>query len=102
MIRLITAGESHGEALSGIIVGIPANLYLDLDFINKELGRRQMGYGRSARMKIEKDEVRVLAGVNNGFTTGSPISLTIKNRGRNIELVEVTKPRPGHGDLVGA
>lgn len=102
MIRLITAGESHGDYLNGIIDGIPANLYLDLDFINGELKRRQMGYGRSVRMKIENDEAHIFSGVNNNYTTGSPISITIKNRGRNIELVEVTKPRPGHGDLVGA
>jgi len=102
MIRFLTAGESHGNKLIGIIEGIPANLYLDIDYINKELKRRQMGFGRSHRMKIENDEVMILSGVNNNLTTGSPISISIENRGTNIELVEVTKPRPGHGDLVGA
>ncbi|MCQ4923833.1 chorismate synthase [Tissierella carlieri] len=102
MIRFLTAGESHGESLVGIIDGIPANLYLDTDYINKELKRRQMGFGRSARMQIESDEVNILSGVSKNFTTGSPITISIKNRGTNIELVEVTKPRPGHGDLVGA
>ncbi|MDR7857170.1 chorismate synthase [Tissierella sp.] len=102
MIRFLTGGESHGEKLLGIIDGIPANLFLDIDFINRELKRRQMGYGRSARMEIESDEVIFLSGINENYTTGNPISLSIANRGRNIELVEVTKPRPGHGDLVGA
>ena len=102
MIRFVTAGESHGEALIGIIEGIPANLLLDIEFINRELRNRQMGYGRSARMEMERDEVNIISGVSNGFTTGNPISISIKNRGTNIELVEVTKPRPGHGDLVGA
>lgn len=102
MIRFLTAGESHGNCLIGIIEGIPANLYLDIDFINNELKRRQGGFGRSDRMKIENDKVKILSGVNNNLTTGNPISILIENRGRNIELVEITKPRPGHGDLVGA
>ena len=102
MIRLLTAGESHGECLNGIVDGVPANLVLDINYINNELKRRQMGFGRSVRMQIESDKVEVLSGINNGITTGSPISMSIKNKGRNIELVEVTKPRPGHGDLVGA
>ncbi len=102
MIRFLTGGESHGYSLTGIIEGIPANLYIDIDYINMELRRRQGGFGRSDRMKIENDEVRILSGVNNNLTTGSPITISIENRGRNIELVEVTKPRPGHGDLVGA
>lgn len=102
MIRFLTGGESHGESLTGIIDGIPANVILDIDFINAELKRRQLGYGRSVRMQIESDEVSVLSGVSNSLTTGSPITLSIKNRGRNIELIEVTRPRPGHGDLVGA
>ena len=102
MIRFLTGGESHGKSLTGIIDGIPANLKIDISFINVELKRRQMGYGRSIRMQIENDEIIVLSGVNNGLTTANPITISIKNRGRNIELVEVTKPRPGHGDLVGA
>lgn len=102
MIRFLTAGESHGESLTGIIDGIPANLVLDVNYINNELKRRQMGFGRSVRMQIESDKIEVLSGVNNGVTTGSPMTISIRNKGRNIELVEVTKPRPGHGDLVGA
>lgn len=102
MIRFLTAGESHGERLTGIIDGIPANLYLDRDYINEELRRRQGGFGRSERMKIEKDEAIIISGVSNSYTTGNPITIFIKNRGVNIELGEVTRPRPGHGDLVGA
>lgn len=102
MIRFLTAGESHGEKLIGIIEGFPANLYLDIDFLNKELSRRQKGYGRSNRMDIERDEAIVISGINRGYTTGNPISIVIKNRGTNIDLVEVTRPRPGHGDLAGA
>lgn len=102
MIRFLTAGESHGESLMGILDGIPANLFLDLNYINHELKRRRMGYGRSSRMEIESDEVKILSGVNNGLTTGNPIGININNKGRNIELIEVTRPRPGHGDLVGA
>lgn len=102
MIRFLTSGESHGESLTGIIDGIPANLKVDLSFINGELKRRQTGYGRSIRMQIEDDEVSILSGINNGLTTGSPIAISIKNRGTDIELIEVIRPRPGHGDLVGA
>ncbi|NMB28392.1 MAG: chorismate synthase [Tissierellia bacterium] len=101
-MRFLTGGESHGKALIGIIEGFPANLYFNIDYINKELKRRQKGYGRSNRMDIEKDEILVLSGVNNGKTTGNPISIMIKNRGSNIDLVEITRPRPGHGDLAGA
>lgn len=101
MLRFLTAGESHGENLIGIIEGFPAAMYLDEEFINNELERRQQGYGRSNRMKIENDKIKVLSGVNKGYTTGNPISFIIENRGNNIELVEITKPRPGHGDLAG-
>lgn len=102
MIRFLTGGESHGEGLTGIIDGIPANLYFNVEFINHELSKRQKGYGRSSRMLIEKDEIKTISGVANKYTTGSPISIFLKNKGTNIDLVEVTKPRPGHGDLVGA
>lgn len=102
MIRFLTGGESHGESLLGIIEGLPANLYFDVEYINHELGRRQKGYGRSQRMTIEKDEIKVLSGVNKGYTTGNPISIMINNKGTNIELVEIKRPRPGHGDLAGA
>mgnify|MGYP000903217530 CR=1 FL=1 len=102
MFRFLTGGESHGEGLIGIIEGFPANMYFDIDYINQELGRRQKGYGRSNRMSIEKDEVLVLSGVNHKYTTGNPISIMIKNKGTNIDLVEITRPRPGHSDLAGA
>ncbi|MEY8415621.1 chorismate synthase [Tissierella praeacuta] len=102
MIRFLTGGESHGQSLTGIIDGIPANLCLDISYINEQLKRRQKGFGRSIRMELENDEISILSGVSKGFTTGSPITISIKNKGTNIELVEVTKPRPGHGDLVGA
>ena len=101
MIRFLTAGESHGDALIGIIEGLPSNLFFDIDFINQELGRRQMGYGRSNRMAIERDEIKLLSGVNKNLTTGNPIGIMIKNRGKNVDLIEVTRPRPGHGDLAG-
>ena len=102
MIRFLTSGESHGERLIGIIDGIPANIQFDIQFINNELKRRQMGFGRSERMGIERDEIQVISGVSNGKTTGNPISISLKNRGTNIETPEVIRPRPGHGDLVGA
>lgn len=102
MIKLMTAGESHGESLIGIIEGIPANLSIDVEYINKQLSKRQKGFGRSERMTIEKDEINIISGVNNGLTTGAPIAISIKNKGTNIPLPEVIKPRPGHGDLVGA
>nr|WP_250160202.1 chorismate synthase [Caloranaerobacter azorensis] len=72
MIRYLTAGESHGKGLIGIIEGFPANLKIDINSINNELKRRQMGYGRGGRMKIEKDEVEILSGIRNGKTIGSP------------------------------
>jgi len=101
VIRFLTGGESHGDYLTGIIEGFPAKVFLDVEYINHQLRRRQLGYGRGDRMKIEKDEVEVISGVRNGYTTGNPISLMIKNRGSNIEQVEITRPRPGHGDLAG-
>ncbi|QQY80520.1 chorismate synthase [Keratinibaculum paraultunense] len=102
MLRFLTGGESHGDALVGILEGIPANLYLEKSYVNKELNRRQKGYGRSDRMAIEKDEVIILSGINKDYTTGNPISIMIKNKGKNIQLVEITRPRPGHADLAGA
>ena len=101
MLRFLTAGESHGENLIGIIEGMPQGLYIDEKYINNELKRRQKGYGRSSRMAIEKDEVEILSGVNKNYTTGNPISIIIENRGTNIDLVEITKVRPGHADLPG-
>ena len=78
-IRFLTAGESHGKALTGIIEGVPAGLSIDSNYINEQLARRQKGYGRGGRMKIEKDQVQILSGVRNGKTMGSPISLMIEN-----------------------
>lgn len=115
MLRYLTGGESHGKGLIGIIEGFPANLKIDINFINNELRRRQMGYGRGGRMKIEKDKVEILSGVRNGKTIGSPITLFVKNRDwenwKDIMSIEetnlneneiVTRPRPGHADLAGA
>ena len=80
MLRFLTGGESHGKALVAIIEGLPAGLALDLEFLNKELARRQLGYGRGGRMKIEQDTVEILSGVRFGKTLGSPIALVIENR----------------------
>ncbi len=114
MLRFLTAGESHGKGLIGIVEGMPAGLKVSKEFINRELKRRQQGYGRGGRMKIEADEVEFLSGIRWGKTLGSPITLLIKNRDwQNWEkamnddpqfegsLPPVTKPRPGHADLAG-
>lgn len=101
-MRFLTAGESHGEKLIGIVEGIPANLQFDVNYINSELLRRQKGYGRSERMSMESDEIVVLSGVNKGLTTGNPIAIDINNKGYLRELPEIKRPRPGHGDLAGA
>jgi chorismate synthase len=114
-LRFLSAGESHGPALSGIIEGMPAGLSLSIEAINQELARRQRGYGRGGRMQIETDKVRVLSGVRFGQTLGSPIGLQIVNRdfenwqssmaisapASNGVEAAVTRPRPGHGDLAG-
>ncbi len=114
MIRYFTAGESHGPALSAIVEGIPAGISITLEEINHQLTRRQQGYGRGGRMKIETDQAEVLSGIRFGKTIGSPISLMIKNRDwanwitsmaqfeNNDEKVpKITIPRPGHADLAG-
>jgi chorismate synthase len=113
-LRYLTAGESHGPALVTIIEGIPAQLALRAEHIDADLARRQRGYGRGGRMKIETDRVHIDAGVRNGHTLGSPIALRIENRdfanwqGRmgaepfDVPPVPVTLPRPGHADLAGA
>lgn len=114
-LRYITAGESHGKALIGIIEGIPANLPLSSNDIDPELRRRQSGFGRGGRMKIESDHVEILSGVRWGKTIGSPITLLIENRdfknwseGMSVDpfhegsIPPVTRPRPGHADLAGA
>jgi chorismate synthase len=115
MIRFSTAGESHGEALIALISGLPAGVPVDLDFVNRELWRRQQGYGRGGRMKIETDKVHVLSGVRHGKTIGSPIAIEIVNRdwknweeklpveaGDPTKHQAVASPRPGHADLAGA
>jgi chorismate synthase len=106
MLRFLTAGESHGPSLTAILDGIPAGLPLTPDIINKELIRRQQGYGSGGRMKIEKDTVQILGGVMAGKTTGAPIAMAVENadhikwKGKAIE--PMTAPRPGHADLTGA
>lgn len=106
MIRFLTAGESHGPGLIGIIEGMPAGLDLDIDAIDADLRRRQGGYGRSGRQVIEKDHVEFLSGVEGCRTTGAPIALRIENRDyanqvrRDKPVLSV--PRPGHADLAGA
>jgi len=115
MIRFSTAGESHGEALTALISGLPAGIPVDLDFINRELWRRQQGYGRGGRMRIETDKAHILSGVRHGKTIGSPIAIELVNRDwKNweeklpVETGDPTKhqavesPRPGHADLAGA
>jgi chorismate synthase len=105
-LRLLTAGESHGPALTAILDGIPAGLTLDAGWIDQELSRRQQGFGAGPRMKIEKDNVHILAGVMDGLTTGAPIALQIINsdhanwKGKAVK--QMTNPRPGHADLSGA
>ena len=79
-MRFLTAGESHGKCLTTIIEGVPAGLFITVDHINSELARRQSGYGRGGRMKIEKDTVEISSGVRGGYTLGSPIALTIINK----------------------
>ena len=97
-----TAGESHGPSLCTILEGLPAGLTLDVEAIDAELARRQEGYGRGGRMKIERDRVEVLSGLKGGVTLGSPLTLLVRNRDAVIEqLPPVEAPRPGHADLAG-
>jgi chorismate synthase len=106
MLRFLSAGESHGPSLTAILDGMPAGLVFSADMINKELARRQKGYGSGGRMKIEKDTVQILGGVMAGETTGAPIALLVQNddhikwKGKAVE--PMTAPRPGHADLTGA
>lgn len=102
MLRFLTAGESHGRALTAVVEGIPAALALSEDDIDPHLARRQQGYGRSARMKLEADRVEIVSGIIRGETIGGPIALRIENRDVRGEEPELTRPRPGHADLVGA
>lgn len=102
MLRYLTAGESHGKALIAILEGMPAGLMIKESRLNAELARRQAGYGRGARMKIEKDVAEVLSGVKGGVSLGSPLTLVVKNKDCKIEqLHKVLTPRPGHADLAG-
>ncbi len=113
MIRYLTAGESHGPGLAGIVEGFPANLPLDVERVNHELYRRQQGYGRGGRMKMEKDRIEVLSGIRFNKTLGSPIAFILRNRdwenwqkimsqGEGESGREITRPRPGHADYAGA
>jgi chorismate synthase len=116
MFRFTTAGESHGRALVAIVEGLPAGLPVNIDGINHELWRRQQGYGRGARMKIEQDRAEILSGVRHGLTLGSPLALMIENKDwanwQDIMATDekeiapeksrrVKRPRPGHADLAG-
>jgi chorismate synthase len=115
--HFITSGESHGPSLLAIVSGLPADISVDLNFVNEELARRQAGYGRGARMRIEKDQAKILSGVRFGKTMGSPVTLQIENRdwanwqtamspeaepASEVEKKSVVRPRPGHADLPGA
>lgn len=103
MLRLLTAGESHGKTLLALLDGFPAGLKIDTPAINSELKRRQGGYGRGGRQKLEEDEVDIQTGVWQGVTLGSPVSLAVVNRDYKLErLKDLERPRPGHGDLSGA
>ena len=98
-----TAGESHGPAVTALIEGFPADVPVDLDLINSELRRRQGGYGRGGRQKIELDSVQILGGVRHGLTLGSPIVLQIVNRDSRLDdAPPIHRPRPGHADFAGA
>jgi chorismate synthase len=117
MLHFYTAGESHGQALLAFVSGLPASLPIDVDFINHELHRRQLGYGRGGRQKIEKDRAEIFAGVRHGQTIGAPVALRIENRdwanwekvlpvedseGLENDKKKLTAPRPGHADLAGS
>jgi chorismate synthase len=115
MLRYYTSGESHGEALVAFLSGLPAGLTINQDFVDRELWRRQQGFGRGGRMKIETDKAHVLSGVRHGKTIGSPIALILENRdwknwteslpvgeGDMAKHKRVASPRPGHADLAGA
>jgi chorismate synthase len=115
MLRFITAGESHGKCLTGILEGLPSGLPVDLEYVNAQLQRRQKGYGRGGRQVIETDQIDVTSGIRHGRTLGSPISFVIQNKdwmhwqvpmsvepvAAGLNLRSVTRPRPGHADLAG-
>ncbi len=106
MLRFLTAGESHGPQLTAILDGMPAGLPLSSDDIDRDLAKRQVGYGAGPRMKIESDHARITGGVMAGHTTGAPIAITIDNldyeRWKDRDIEPMTIPRPGHADLTGA
>ena len=115
MLRYFTSGESHGEALVAFLSGMPAGLKVDQGFVDRELWRRQQGYGRGGRMKIERDTAHILSGVRHGITIGSPIAVLLENKdwknwqeslpvdeGDPAKHKRVASPRPGHADLAGA
>ena len=117
MLRFETAGESHGECLVATLTGLPAGIPVSLDTVNHELWRRQQGYGRGGRMKIENDRAEIVSGVRHSHTIGSPVAILIRNRdwqnwtealpvedmdGAEDKRKPVTRPRPGHADLAGA
>src|SRR5215470_2378204 len=117
MLRFETAGESHGECLVATLTGLPAGIPISIDAINRELWRRQQGYGRGGRMKIETDRAEIVAGVRHSHTIGSPVAIIIRNKdwqnwtealavedaaGGEDKRKPVTRPRPGHADLAGA
>jgi len=109
MLRFLTAGESHGPCLTAIVDGLPAGLEIDIEALNRDLARRQGGYGRGGRMKIERDRAEVLGGILGGRTTGAPVALCIENRDwanwhdrwAAGDLPSLTVPRPGHADYAG-
>ena len=112
-LRVVTAGESHGPGLTCIVEGLPAGLELDLDAIDRDMARRQLGHGRGGRMKIERDSAEITSGVRHGRTLGGPIAVRVANRDYanweermnpwpvEAEVPEVHLPRPGHADLAG-
>src|SRR5580704_6291450 len=115
MLRFSTAGESHGESLVATVSGMPAGVTVAQELIDRELWRRQQGYGRGGRMKIERDRAHILSGVRHGETIGSPISILLENKdwknwqeslpvevGDEAKHKVVASPRPGHADLAGA
>src|SRR6476469_1170577 len=117
MFRFETAGESHGECLVATLTGLPAGIPISVDAVNRELWRRQQGYGRGGRMKIETDRAEIVAGVRHSRTSGSPVAIIVRNKdwqnwtevlpvedldGAEDKRKPVTRPRPGHADLAGA
>ncbi|HBY61323.1 MAG TPA: chorismate synthase, partial [Solibacterales bacterium] len=117
MFRFETAGESHGECLVATLTGLPSGVPVDVSAVNRELWRRQQGYGRGGRMKIETDTVEIVAGVRHSQTIGAPVAMIVRNRdwknwtevlpveeyaGSDEKKKRLTRPRPGHADLAGA